>query len=118
MKSTETLIAACKELAATVRCDDGVANSALSEIAERLEELSRDSKSHWIRTEFTSVWNGPDIDLIAVQSNGPIESWQWTARGWREPGDCEGADSWGWCEVSTREGAEKSALRFYMEKDE
>jgi len=40
--STETLIAACKELAATVQCDDGVANSALREIAERLEELSND----------------------------------------------------------------------------
>jgi hypothetical protein len=39
--STETLIAACKELAATVQSDDGVANSALMEIAERLEELSR-----------------------------------------------------------------------------
>ena len=39
--STETLIAACKELAATVQCDDGVANMALREIAERLEELSR-----------------------------------------------------------------------------
>jgi DNA-directed RNA polymerase subunit RPC12/RpoP len=35
--STETLIAACKELAATVQCDDGIANSALREIAERLE---------------------------------------------------------------------------------
>ncbi len=40
--STETLIAACKELAATVQCDDGVANSALREIAERLEELNNE----------------------------------------------------------------------------
>jgi hypothetical protein len=40
--STETLIAACKELAATVQCDDGVANMALREIAERLEELSKE----------------------------------------------------------------------------
>ena len=40
--STETLIAACRELAATVQCDDGVANSALREIAERLEELSKE----------------------------------------------------------------------------
>ncbi len=40
--STETLIAACKELAATVQCDDGVANEALREIAERLEELSKE----------------------------------------------------------------------------
>jgi hypothetical protein len=38
--STETLIAACRELAATVQCDDGVANEALREIAERLEELA------------------------------------------------------------------------------
>ena len=36
--STETLIAACKELAATVQCDDWIANDALREIAERLEE--------------------------------------------------------------------------------
>jgi hypothetical protein len=40
--STETLIAACKELAATVQCDDGIANSALRELAERLEELSKE----------------------------------------------------------------------------
>ncbi len=39
--STETLIAACRELAATVQCGDGVANEALREIAERLEELAR-----------------------------------------------------------------------------
>jgi hypothetical protein len=40
--STETLIAACRELAATVQCDDGVANMALREIAGRLEELSKE----------------------------------------------------------------------------
>jgi precorrin-4 methylase len=41
MTSTETLIEACKELAATVQCDDGVANSVLFEIAERLEKQDR-----------------------------------------------------------------------------
>ena len=43
--STETLIAACRELAATVQCDDGVANMALREIAERLEELDNARQS-------------------------------------------------------------------------
>jgi hypothetical protein len=41
MTSTETLIEACKDLAATVQCNDGVANSALFEIAERLEQQDR-----------------------------------------------------------------------------
>ena len=38
--STETLIAAAKQLAVDIQTDDGVANSALREIADRLEELS------------------------------------------------------------------------------
>jgi hypothetical protein len=40
--STETLIAAAKELALYIESDDGVATSALREIAERLEELSKE----------------------------------------------------------------------------
>lgn len=71
----------------------------------------------WVRTEFVSIWRGPDIELIVVQSNGSSESWQWTARGWREPDDCNGADQWGWCEVATRRGAELTALEFYLERD-
>ena len=79
--------------------------------------MSEAKKSEWIRAEFVSIWIGPDIDLIVVQSNGSSESWQWTARGWREPDDANGADNFGWCEVSTRKIAEDAALRFYMEKD-
>jgi len=37
---TPTLIAAMRELAATIQCDDGVANAAILEAAERLQELS------------------------------------------------------------------------------
>jgi L-asparaginase II len=37
--TTETLIAATRELAATIQCDDGAANAALSEVADRLAEL-------------------------------------------------------------------------------
>jgi hypothetical protein len=40
--STETLIAAAKQLAVDIQSDDGVANMALLEIADRLEELSRE----------------------------------------------------------------------------
>jgi len=39
--TTETLIAATRELAATIQCDDGVANAVLSEAADRLEELQQ-----------------------------------------------------------------------------
>jgi len=38
--STATLIAAARELAATIQCSDGVANAALGEIAQRLDELA------------------------------------------------------------------------------
>ena len=65
--STETLIAACKELAATVQCDDGVANSALREIAERLEELSQ-----WIT--ITERLPDPDIPVFfCCLINGEFE---------------------------------------------
>jgi hypothetical protein len=40
--TTETLIAATRELAATIQCEDGVANAALSEVADRLAELQAD----------------------------------------------------------------------------
>jgi len=75
-------------------------------------------ESQWVRSEFFSIWHGPDIELIVVQNCGSSASWQWSARGWREPDDDDGADNWGWCETSTREVAERFALEFYMEKDE
>jgi hypothetical protein len=37
--STSTLIAVLRELAATVQCDDGVANAALSEAADRMDDM-------------------------------------------------------------------------------
>lgn len=36
---TSTIVAAMRELARTVQCDDGVANAAISEAADRLAEL-------------------------------------------------------------------------------
>ena len=37
---TPTLISALRELSATIQCDDGVANAAIAEAADRLQELS------------------------------------------------------------------------------
>lgn len=72
----------------------------------------------WFRTSFCSVWGGPDLELIVVQNGRSCENWQWTARGWREPDECDGADRWGWVETSTRQAAEDAALQWYLEKDE
>ena len=71
---------------------------------------TRRATSIWERTDFTSVWAGPAIDLIVIQNDGPSESWCWTARGWREPDE--------WQEEVSREAAEQAALRWYLEKDE
>ena len=71
-------------------------------------------QTQWKRTEFTSIWFGPDIELIVVQNGRSYESWQWTARGWREPDDCDGADKWGWVETTSRDACEKAALIFYL----
>lgn len=87
-----------------------------SRILEWHEATQRDSC--WIRGEFLSVWIGPDIELIVVQSGGPSESWHWTARGWRKPDDDWGSDQDGWVETGSREAAEKAAMAFYLEKDE
>jgi hypothetical protein len=43
--TTETLIAATRELAATIQCDDGVANAALSQVADRLAGLQADREA-------------------------------------------------------------------------
>lgn len=41
--STETLIAALRVLARDIQSDDGVANAAIAEAADRLEELANDN---------------------------------------------------------------------------
>lgn len=79
--------------------------------------MSKQAAGGWTRTTFTSIWRGPDIELIVVQ-NAKSENWQWTARGWRQPDDIDSADKWGWCETAGREDAEALALAFYLEKDE
>jgi len=49
--STETLIAAAKQLAVDIQTDDGIANMALVEIAERLEELHNDLETLAMHSE-------------------------------------------------------------------
>jgi hypothetical protein len=83
-----------------------------------MEVLVKPTQTQWQRSEFTSIWVGPDIELIVVQNGGSSESWKWTARGWREPDDDWMVDAYGWVNNVSRAGAEKEALRFYMEKDE
>ena len=75
-------------------------------------------KSEWDRSTFCSVWQGESLELIVVQCSGSSEAWKWTARGWREPSESDGADTEGWVEATTRTIAEQAALKWYMEKDE
>lgn len=70
----------------------------------------------WHRTEFLSFWGGPDLELVVLQNGGSSESWKWTARGWREPGEGDGATD-GWCECISRSKAEDEAIRWYMQKE-
>jgi hypothetical protein len=42
---TQTLIAAMRHLAATIQSDDGVANAAIAEAADRLDEMHAACKS-------------------------------------------------------------------------
>lgn len=69
------------------------------------------------RTSFTSLWIGPDIELIIVQNAGASEGWKWTARGWRRPDECDGADRHGWVDAISQNAAESAAIRWYMDKD-
>lgn len=80
-------------------------------------QASDTSESQWFRSKSTSIWHGPNLELIVVQNAGSDESWSWTARGWREPDECDGADRWGWVNTSSREACEKAAIRWYMDKD-
>lgn len=85
---------------------------------QNAQEHTRENTAGWFRTAFCSVWGGPHLELIVVQNGRSSENWQWTARGWREPDDCDGADRWGWVETSTRKAAENAALQWYLDKDE
>lgn len=66
------------------------------------------AESEWVRGDFTSVWEGPDLTLIVVQGHHTLESWSWACRGWREP-----EEAWVW--APSREAAEKAAMAFYLE---
>lgn len=87
---------------------------ALQILAESVERIA---EPQWNRTSFTSIWHGPDIELIVVQNYGSDESWSWTARGFRQPGEDDGVDRWGWVNTTSREACEKAAMGFYLEKD-
>ena len=62
--STETLIAAMRILARDIRSTDGVANAAIREAADRLEELQRGIKcmETWARFHIDS----PDDHAMAL----------------------------------------------------
>lgn len=68
--------------------------------------ITQIAESQWVRGEFTSVWEGPDLTLIVVSTR--TEAWAWTCRGWREPED-------EWVRAPSREAAEKAAMQFYLE---
>ena len=70
----------------------------------------KEQQEGWHRTDFCSIWAGPDIDLIVLQAAGPSEAWDWSARGYRELDD-------GWKREVSRERAEREALKFYLEKE-
>lgn len=86
-------------------------------VAEHKNTSDAIHESRWMRSEFVSVWIGPDLELICVQS-AAAESWRWTARGWRQPDDDWAADRQCWVEAVSRKSAEAHAMRFYMENDE
>lgn len=61
----------------------------------------------WQRTRFSSVWFAPEMTLIVIKESHPSESWQWTARGVREPKS-------EWSSTGSREAAENCAMTFFF----
>lgn len=92
----------------------GKLNGSLSDLPDY--DFSQINESVWFRSEFVSVWRGPDLELICV-SPRDLESWQWTCIGWRTPDDADGAEK-GWVWAASRDAAEKAAIAFYLQKDE
>ena len=59
--TTPTIISAMRTLAADIQCDDGIANGAIHEAADRLEELSiSHARYEFVRTltpyHFGGIW--------------------------------------------------------------
>ena len=59
--TTPILISAMRKLAMVIKCDDGIANGAIHEAADRLEELSKShARYEFVRTltprAFTFLW--------------------------------------------------------------
>ena len=74
------------------------------------------TESTWFRSEFVSIWRGPDLELVVCQ-HPRTEAWRWTCVGCRTPDDSDNADKSGWVWAVSRESAEQAAIRFYVEKD-
>ena len=106
--STEVLLSGRMEATPVYLDDLKTSHSAMT-----IESLER-----WSRTTFTSLWQGPDLEIAVVQTGRSSENWRWTVRGWREPDEIDGADQDGWVEECGREIAERAALRWYLEISE
>jgi hypothetical protein len=69
--STTTLISALRILARDIKSEDGVANAAIAEAADRLEELNREIHADTTRLE----WILSDDGGFFVYWNYDIEEW-------------------------------------------
>ena len=69
--STETIIAAMRILAADIQSPDGVANSAIHEAADRLEELSKSQSEPVVW-----MWTQQSTGFVYFENSGdPDHNW-------------------------------------------
>jgi hypothetical protein len=85
------------------------------EAKEAVAALSQIEESEWFRSDFVSIWRGPDLELLVVQCP-TSEAWEWTCLGWRTPDDADNAKR-GWVSAPSRKAAEIAAMKFYLSKE-
>lgn len=64
--STTTLISALRILARDIQSEDGVANAAIAEAADRLEELSRENAR--LQMELDSTCNAEELRQVRAEN--------------------------------------------------
>jgi hypothetical protein len=84
MTDTETLIKALRILANDIQSDDGIANAAIAEAADRLEKLSNEASNHTSEVNQRHEIQKASLHVIESMMDGDIYDAQYYFDRWKK----------------------------------